>query len=161
MRTGRELEPGSPGGAGGDTRDAMSETGWFLHSQLENDTAPVGDLALSRVLAIDDADYPWLILVPRSSGVTEIADLGAGDAARLMEEIALASRVLKAVSGCDKLNIGAIGNVVPQLHVHIVARWRNDPLWPKPVWGATTSRRGEPAEFARFVAAVRKGLQIT
>ena len=74
------------------------------------------------MLALNDADYPWLVLVPRRVGAVEIADLGGPDAARLMEEIRLASRVLKDVTRCDKLNIAAIGNIVPQLHVHIVAR---------------------------------------
>jgi diadenosine tetraphosphate (Ap4A) HIT family hydrolase len=135
----------------------MTQPGWSLHPQLENDTAPVGDLALCRVLSIDDADYPWLILVPRRAGVTEIADLG-GDASLLMAEISLASRVLKDVTRCDKLNIAAIGNIVPQLHVHIVARRKNDPLWPKPVWGFAQPRPGDAAAFARFVAAIRSGL---
>ncbi|MGA2892909.1 MAG: HIT family protein [Xanthobacteraceae bacterium] len=135
----------------------MSE--WSLHPQLENDTAPVGDLALSRVLSINDADYPWLILVPRRSGVTEIIDLG-DDAAQLMTEVASASRVLKRLTQCDKLNIAAIGNVVPQLHVHIVARRRDDPLWPKPVWGFGPSRPGDAAAFARFIAAIRDGLGL-
>ena len=137
----------------------MSEAGWTLHPRLESDTAPVGDLALCRVLAIDDADYPWLILVPRRSGVTEIAELG-GDAARLMAEIVQASRVLKVATDCDKLNIAAIGNVVPQLHVHIVGRWIDDPLWPKPIWGAAPPRPGDAAAFARFIAAIRDGLGL-
>jgi diadenosine tetraphosphate (Ap4A) HIT family hydrolase len=131
--------------------------GWSLHPQLEHDTAPVGDLALCRVVSINDADYPWLILVPRRSGVAEIADLG-GDARLLMNEIALASRVLKQVTRCDKLNIAAIGNIVPQLHVHVVARRKGDPLWPKPVWGFAPPRPGDAAAFARFIAAIRDGL---
>jgi diadenosine tetraphosphate (Ap4A) HIT family hydrolase len=133
----------------------MPSSVWSLHPQLENDTAPVGDLALCRLLAINDADYPWLVLVPRRAGAVEIIDLSAADAARLIEEIALASRVLKAITGCDKLNIAAIGNVVPQLHIHIIARWHTDPLWPKPVWGHMTPRAGEAAEFATFVATVQ------
>jgi diadenosine tetraphosphate (Ap4A) HIT family hydrolase len=137
----------------------MSETGWSLDPQLANDTTPVGDLALSHVLAINAADHPWLILVPRRAGVTEIVDLG-GEAAQLITEIALVSRVLKDVTRCDKLNVAAIGNVVPQLHVHIVARWRTDPLWPKPVWGAATPRAGDTAAFAGFIAAIRKKLPI-
>src|ERR1700733_12798098 len=99
----------------------MPVPAWSPHPQLENDTVPVGDLVLCRVLAIDDADYPWLVLVPRRAGAVEIADLGA-DAARLMDEILLASPVLKTVTACAKLNIAAIGNLVPQLHVHIVAK---------------------------------------
>jgi diadenosine tetraphosphate (Ap4A) HIT family hydrolase len=137
----------------------MSDAGWTLHSQLENDTAPVGDLALSRVLAIDEADYPWLILVPRRAGVTEIADLG-DEASLLMAEIVAVSHILKHVTRCDKLNIAAIGNVVPQLHVHIVARRTDDPLWPKPIWGAAAPRPGDAATFARFVAAIRERLAL-
>jgi diadenosine tetraphosphate (Ap4A) HIT family hydrolase len=132
-----------------------SDPGWSLHPQLEHDTTPVGDLALSRVLAIDDADYPWLILVPRRAGVTEIADLGGEDACRLMAEITQTSGILKAVTRCDKLNIGAIGNVVPQLHIHIVARRKDDPLWPKPVWGHAAPGPGDAPAFARFVDTVR------
>ena len=137
----------------------MPEPVWSLHPQLDKDTTPVGDLPLCRVLAIDDADYPWLVLVPRRAGVIEIADLAAADAARLIEEIALASRVLKAVTACDKLNVAAIGNVVPQLHVHIVARRTADPLWPKPVWGHLTPRPRDSAAFVRFIATVRDRLQ--
>lgn len=136
----------------------MPKAAWSLHPQLASDTAPVGDLALCRVLAMNDADYPWLILVPRRDGAIEVADLAAADAARLMEEIALASRVLKAVTGCDKLNVAAIGNVVPPLHVHIVARWKTDPLWPKPVWGHSPVRAGDAGEFGRFIAVIRNGL---
>jgi diadenosine tetraphosphate (Ap4A) HIT family hydrolase len=132
---------------------------WSLHPQLHNDTAPVGDLALCRVVSNNDADYPWLILVPRRAGFTEIADLG-DDASLLMDEIAQVSRLLKEVMLCDKLNIAAIGNVVPQLHVHIVARRQDDPLWPKPVWGFGPPRAGDLAAFARFIAAIRDGLGL-
>jgi len=138
----------------------MPDSGWSLHPQLEHDTMPVGDLGLSRVVAINDADFPWLILVPRRTGVTEIADLGADDAVQLTTEIAQVSRALKHVTGCDKLNIAAIGNIVPQLHVHIVARRKDDPLWPKPIWGVAPPRAGDSAAFARFVAAVRNGLAL-
>jgi diadenosine tetraphosphate (Ap4A) HIT family hydrolase len=148
----------------------MSEAGWSLHPQLEKDTSPVGDLALSRLLAINDADYPWLVLVPRRvkrdgkdhalSDITEIADLAVADAALLMDEIARVSRVLKSVTGCDKLNIGAIGNIVPQLHIHIVARRKDDPLWPKPVWGHVTPRAGDAAAFERFVEAIQKDVDV-
>jgi diadenosine tetraphosphate (Ap4A) HIT family hydrolase len=137
----------------------MSESAWLLHPQLEADTSPVGDLPLSRLLAIDDATYPWLVLVPRRAGIVEIADLGA-EAPVLMGEIVRMSELLKTVTGCDKINVGAIGNVVPQLHVHIVARRKDDPLWPKPVWGHMQPRKGEAAAFAGFVAAVRAGADI-
>ena len=137
----------------------MSEASWLLHPQLANDGVTVGDLPLSRVLAIDDADYPWVVLVPRRAGAVEIGDLGA-ESARLMGEIVQASRALKDVTGCDKLNVAAIGNVVPQLHVHIVARRVGDPLWPKPIWGAGPPRAGDPTAFARLVGALRAGLGL-
>jgi diadenosine tetraphosphate (Ap4A) HIT family hydrolase len=137
----------------------MSEAAWSLHPQLEADTAPVGDLSLSRVLTINDADYPWLILVPRRAGIIEIADLG-DETALLMREIVQVSDVLKHVTRCDKINVGAIGNVVPQLHVHIVARRKDDPLWPKPIWGFGPPRSGDAAALARFIAAIRDGLGL-
>jgi diadenosine tetraphosphate (Ap4A) HIT family hydrolase len=137
----------------------MAESGWSLHPQLQADTVAVGDLALSRLVAINDADYPWLILVPRRAGAVEIADLGE-EATALMAEIVLVSRVLEDMTNCDKLNVAAIGNVVSQLHVHIVARRKGDPLWPKPIWGAAPPRPGEPAEFHRLIAAIRGGLGI-
>jgi diadenosine tetraphosphate (Ap4A) HIT family hydrolase len=137
----------------------MSETGWFLHRQLAADTIPVADLALSRLLAMNDADFPWLILVPRRTGASEIVDLGA-EHSILMDEIALASRVLKDETRCDKLNVAAIGNVVPQLHIHIVARRIGDSLWPKPIWGATAGRRYEEAALSQFVSGIRQRLAV-
>jgi diadenosine tetraphosphate (Ap4A) HIT family hydrolase len=137
---------------------AMSETGWSLHPQLRADTALVCDLALSRVLVMNDANFPWLILVPRRAGMSEIFDLG-GEQSVLGNEVSLVSRVLKDITQCDKLNIAAIGNVVPQLHVHIVARRKDDALWPKPVWGAAPPRPYDPAALERFITAIRERLQ--
>ncbi len=132
----------------------MHETGWSLHSQLAADTVPVCDLPLSRLLAMNDANFPWLILVPRRAGASEMIDLGA-EQALLMDEISLVSRALKDETRCDKLNVAAIGNVVPQLHVHIVARRKDDAAWPKPVWGAAPRRPYDPAVLDAFVAIVR------
>jgi diadenosine tetraphosphate (Ap4A) HIT family hydrolase len=137
----------------------MFETGWSLHPQLRNDTVAVGDLPLSRVLAMNDADFPWLIVVPRRAGATEMIDLGP-EQATLMDEIAAASRALKDETRCDKLNVAAIGNIVPQLHIHIVARRTDDPLWPKPVWGASAGRAREAAELTHFVGAIRRRLGL-
>jgi diadenosine tetraphosphate (Ap4A) HIT family hydrolase len=128
---------------------------WSLDPQLEQDTDTIGDLVLSRLLVSSDANYPWLLLVPRRPGVSEITDLDAADQQQLMTEIATVSRALKAITACDKLNVAAIGNMVPQLHVHIVARRRDDPAWPKPVWGALPARAWDPAERKRLVAAMR------
>ena len=138
----------------------MVEDAWLLDPRLEHDTAPVGDLALSRLVSINDAVYPWLILVPRRAGVTEIAELSDSDAAELTAEIVKVSRALKRIAGCDKINVAAIGNVVPQLHVHVVGRWNGDPLWPKPVWGLMTPRPGDAAGFARFLAALQAELKL-
>jgi diadenosine tetraphosphate (Ap4A) HIT family hydrolase len=137
-----------------------SPSAWALHPQLAQDTAPVGDLALVRVLANRDATYPWVILVPRRAGVVEIIDLGEADRTRLMAEIAQVSEALKRLTACDKLNIAAIGNVVPQLHVHMVARRRDDPVWPRPVWGAAPPRSYAAGDLEVFIASLRTALAI-
>lgn len=138
----------------------MSETGWSLHPQLGADTAFVCDLPLSRLVAMNDANFPWLILVPRRPGASELFDLGA-DQAALANEMALVSCALKDETRCDKLNVAAIGNIVPQLHIHIVARRKNDALWPKPVWGAAPPRAYDPAGLERFVTAMRERVRGT
>jgi len=132
----------------------MSEIGWSLHPQLAADTVPICDLALSRLLAMNDANFPWLILVPRRAGASEIIDLGA-EQAMLMDELALVSRALKDETRCDKLNVAAIGNMVSQLHIHIVARRKVDAAWPKPAWGAVPRLAYEADAMERFVTAIR------
>lgn len=106
-----------------------------LDSRLAADTVPVGDLPLCSVLLMNDARFPWLVLVPRREGWSELTDAGADDAATLMEEIRVATRVMLALARPDKVNVGALGNVVAQLHVHVVGRFLSDPAWPGPVWG--------------------------
>jgi len=138
----------------------VSPRAWSLHPRLEQDTVPVGDLPLSRLLVHNDANYPWLLLVPRRPGACEIIDLDEADRLQLMAEIAMASRALKAVTMCDKLNVAAIGNVVPQLHLHVLARRRDDAAWPKPVWGTVPACAYDLAERERFVAALRRELAI-
>jgi diadenosine tetraphosphate (Ap4A) HIT family hydrolase len=139
----------------GSIREAeMSEIGWSLHPQLAADTVPVCELALSRLLAMNDTNFPWLILVPRRAGASEIIELG-DEQSLLMDEISLVSRALKDESRCDKLNIAAIGNVVPQLHIHVVARRKDDAAWPKPVWGAVPRRAYAADAMERFIAAIR------
>jgi len=128
---------------------------WALDPRLARDSVMIGDLTLARVLMMNDANYPWLILVPRQVGAVEIIDLDDEQQARLMDEIATLSHVLKDVTRCDKLNIAAIGNVVAQLHVHIVARRRDDVAWPRPVWGAAP-RPYEASELSRFIARIRQ-----
>jgi diadenosine tetraphosphate (Ap4A) HIT family hydrolase len=133
----------------------LSQVPWTLHPQLESDTTAVGDLPLSRLLLANDANYPWLLLVPRRAGASEIIDLADAEQIALATEIAQVCRALKAVMPCDKLNVAALGNVVPQLHVHVVARRRGDPAWPKPVWGAVPALDYDPAERERLADALR------
>src|SRR6202008_4062698 len=115
--------------------DSGLAKGWSLHPQFAQDTVPVGDLPLTRVLLTNDANYPWLILVPRLPGLVELIDMEENAQVQLLGEVAAAARALKAVTECDKLNIAALGNLVSQLHVHVIARRRADAAWPKPVWG--------------------------
>jgi len=115
--------------------DSAVTKGWSLHPQLAQDTVPVGDLPLARVLLAKDANYPWLILVPRLPELVELIDLEENAEVQLLGEIAAAARALKNITRCDKLNIAALGNQVPQLHVHVIARRHSDAAWPKLVWG--------------------------
>jgi diadenosine tetraphosphate (Ap4A) HIT family hydrolase len=133
---------------------------WELDPQLARDTAAVGDLPLSQVLVSRDGSYPWLILVPRRPGAIELIDLTDADQAQVMREIAQVGRVLKAVTACDKLNIAAIGNVVAQLHIHIVARRRGDAAWPKPIWGAVPARAYTSDALDKFITTLRRDLGL-
>lgn len=114
-----------------------------LDSRLEADTIPVARFALSRVLLMDDATYPWLILAPERANVREITELAPEDRALLIEEIAATSRTLQGLYAPDKINVAALGNMVPQLHVHVIARFVSDPAWPRPVWGVKPACRYE------------------
>ena len=134
---------------------------WELDPLLERDTAPVGDMPLSRVLLIKDATYPWLLLVPRRHLAVEITDLDMIEQAQLMSEIAHAGRVLKAHTGCDKINVAALGNVVSQLHVHIIARSRGDAAWPRPVWNVAPPRDYDKDALAKLLATLRQQLTLT
>ena len=107
-----------------------------LDPRLEADSLFVGDLPLSAVRLMRDANYPWLLLVPRRGGLAEIVDLAPAERAQLMAEIGEASDALRGAVRCEKLNVAALGIVVRQLHVHVIARHSDDPAWPRPVWGA-------------------------
>lgn len=131
-----------------------------LHPQLAADTLPVGDLPLSCVLLAKDANYPWLILVPKRPNLTEIFDLPEQEQDQLFGEIRRAAGALKSVTQCDKLNIAAIGNVVSQLHIHVVARRKADAAWPKPVWGAAPAIAYAPDIRDRLIADLRNVLPL-
>lgn len=135
--------------------DGMIESGFQLDARLAEDTQELARWPLSRVLLMDDARYPWLILVPERDGVTELIDLEPSDQALMWAESLLLGRLMRSVFKPDKLNVAALGNVVAQLHVHHVARFRGDEAWPAPVWGAGQPRRYE----ARELSAIRSLLE--
>lgn len=129
-----------------------------LDPRLFADTLSVGSLGLSRVLLMNDSRFPWLILVPEREGLTELTDLAPAECGTLMEEIAAASRALRAVARPDKINVGALGNIVRQMHVHVVARREGDAAWPGPVWGAGSAVPYGPEEKALILAALRDAM---
>ncbi|MBE7246414.1 MAG: HIT domain-containing protein [Actinomycetospora chiangmaiensis] len=129
----------------------MSDSDFTLDPRLAADTAEVGDLSLCRVLLMDDARFPWLILVPRRPDISEITDLSEDDAAALWHETRIATRVMQALAKPDKVNIAALGNIVAQLHVHVVGRFRSDPAWPGPVWGFETRTPYPPHARAQLL----------
>jgi diadenosine tetraphosphate (Ap4A) HIT family hydrolase len=129
-----------------------------LDARLAADTIEIGDLALSRLLMMNDARFLWLILVPRRNHLSELIDLDAADRAILMEEIAAVSAVLSGRPGVDKINVGALGNIVRQLHVHVVARSVGDVAWPGPVWGSGVPARYEPQKAAEIARDFKRRL---
>jgi diadenosine tetraphosphate (Ap4A) HIT family hydrolase len=128
-----------------------------LDKRLAGDSVPVSDLPLSAVRLMNERSWPWLILVPRRPGLVDLIDLDAEGRARLMEEIARAAGALRALYRPDKLNVAALGNVVPQLHVHVIARFRTDPAWPRPIWNVKPAMEpydpGALSEEVRRIAA--------
>ncbi|MDP3294976.1 MAG: HIT family protein [Nevskia sp.] len=134
----------------------MNDATWSLHPRLAADTVPVGDFALSRLLLSNDANYPWTILVPRRAGIREIHDLSEADQQQLLRESMLLSRALMTAFSPTKLNIAALGNMVPQLHVHHIARYENDPAWPAPVWGRVPAIDYEGAARQARISALRE-----
>lgn len=129
---------------------------WSLHPQLETDTWVIGDLELSRLLLMKDANYPWLVLVPQRDGARDLIDLTETDQIQLTKETDRVARALKEITGCDKLNVAALGNMVPQLHVHIIARRTTDAAWPRPVWGVVPPVAYEAAAADALTRALRE-----
>lgn len=141
--------------------DSAITKGWSLHPQLAQDTVPVGDLPLARVLLAKDANYPWLILVPRLPGLVELIDLEGNAQVQLLGEITAAARTLKVITQCDKLNIAALGNQVSQLHVHVIARRHSDAAWPKPVWGVKQPSVYSDTQQACLLRSLRQSLEAS
>ena len=131
------------------------EAGFKLDPRLAKDTVFVANWILCEVRLMDDAQFPWLVLVPRRAGLAEIDNLDEGDRTRLMHEIQRAMKSLRGVVECDKLNVGALGNIVRQLHVHVVARRQDDPAWPGPVWGHGPAHHYVPEARDKLVNAIR------
>jgi diadenosine tetraphosphate (Ap4A) HIT family hydrolase len=129
-----------------------------LDPRLAADTHTVLELPLSRVLLMDDMRFPWLILVPRTPGLRELTELARDEQHALLDEINRAAHVLHAIAKPDKLNIAALGNVVPQLHVHVIARFVGDAAWPRPVWGIGERVPYTTDERARVLGLLRAAL---
>ena len=121
---------------------------FILDSRLEQDTLPIGDFPLCRLLLMNDAQYPWFILVPRREAVSELFQLDAADQQQLWRETTAFAEIVKDSFGADKMNVATLGNVVSQLHMHVIARSRDDAAWPAPVWG-----RHQPKPYTQDQAA--------
>ena len=129
-----------------------------LHPKLAADSLALGDFPLCRLLLMDDAQYPWFILVPRREGAREIYLLHDADQQQLLRESAQLSRAIMQAYAGEKLNVAALGNVVPQLHVHHVVRYSRDPAWPAPVWGRHPPRPYDDAACRARLDALRPHL---
>ena len=129
-----------------------------LDRRLAADSVFLADGPLSQVRLMDDARFPWLLLVPRVAGASEWIDLDGGQQRLLLAEINQLSQLLRTEAGVEKINIGALGNVVRQLHVHVVGRHAGDPAWPAPVWGSGAALRHDPEELAALTVRWRSRL---
>ena len=132
---------------------------FILPKALEQGSIFIEDFPLSRLLLKNDTRFMWMILVPRKPNVRELVDLNSEDQLLLLEEINKISHLLKEITHPDKLNIGMIGNIVPELHVHIIARYKTDSLWPQPIWGKGESVLYEPKELEELLKKIREYLQ--
>lgn len=131
-----------------------------LHPRLAEDCFEVGRLALSRVLMMNDSQFPWFILVPERTEIREIHQLDVEDREQLMRESCLLAEALTALYQPDKLNIAAIGNLVPQLHLHHVVRYQHDKAWPAPIWGKFAAVPYEESLAGRQIERLRHHLNL-
>jgi diadenosine tetraphosphate (Ap4A) HIT family hydrolase len=132
---------------------------WQLHPQLATDSHPLAQFALCELRLMDDSNYPWLVLVPRVTEAQELLDLRGAERHLLSDEIDQAGRALRAVFRPRKLNVAALGNVVPQLHVHVIARFEEDPAWPAPVWGRVAARPYTPEQLVDRITRLQDVLR--
>lgn len=129
-----------------------------LHPQLAADTVVVGDFPLGRLLLMNDAQYPWCILVPRIAGAKELHRLDDADQLQVLRESVALSRAMELIFKPHKMNLAALGNMVPQLHLHHIARFKGDPAWPAPVWGRHPAAPYEAAALDERLAQLRHAL---
>lgn len=129
-----------------------------LHHQLQQDCFELGSFPLCRLLLMNDSNYPWFILVPQREGIHEIHQLTVADQQQLLHESSQLSRTLAEAFEADKMNIAALGNVVPQLHIHHIVRYRTDPAWPQPVWGRVDAAPYTDAGVALLLERLRCAL---
>ena len=131
---------------------------FIVDPRLARDSIFIADGPLSQLRLMDDARFPWLVLVPRMAGAVEWIDLDGASQRLLLAEINQAAGLLRAMGTHDKLNIGALGNIVRQLHVHVVARTEGDGAWPGPVWGSGPAQPYVPAQRDELLAKLRASL---
>lgn len=129
-----------------------------LHPQLQTDTTFITELELCLVLLINDANYPWIVLVPKRADATEIYKLDPADQTQLLKESNIICNAMEIIFKPDKLNIAAIGNMVPQLHVHHIARFKKDIAWPAPVWGFTEAVPYEDIELENTIVEIKNAI---
>ena len=129
-----------------------------LHPRLAADTFHLGDFPLCRVLLMNDAQYPWLVLVPRRADLREVHELSDADQQQLLRESSWVSRQLDEALQAEKMNVANLGNVVSQLHWHVVARFVDDPAWPAPIWGKNPVVPYTPEELKETLAILRAAL---
>jgi diadenosine tetraphosphate (Ap4A) HIT family hydrolase len=130
-----------------------------LHPQLDKDCLVLGDFPLCRLLLCKDANYPWCILVPRVSDVREIYQLSEDDQRQFIKESSYLSGILNEIYQADKMNVAALGNMVPQLHIHHIARYTTDPAWPGPIWGIVPAKPYSKDELAQTAAKITGSLK--
>ena len=134
----------------------MSE--FVLHSKLEADTFEIADLEVSQLLLMNDARFPWLILVPRVSDMRDLHNLPKDHYQVVTREIAHVSQILQTLPQAHSMNVGALGNLVPQLHIHIIARHTDDAAWPAPVWGECEAQPYRQDAAARLIQQIANKL---
>jgi len=133
----------------------------ILHQQLKKDCIVLGQLDLCAVLLMPDANYPWLILVPQRENISEIYQLSEQDQQQLMRESSQVSQAMVKLFKPDKINVAALGNMVPQLHVHHVARFKKDAVWPAPVWGAMPTKSYDTVALKKISSRLKQALNIS